>query len=70
MNYLEPNCLYFSIVNYTYLGYGDLVPHRHCAPLDGLKTMTGLLLIAWTASFLFAQMRRYWDGDMDGGHEK
>ena len=59
------NCLYFSIVNYTSLGYGDLVPRGHLGTLAGLEALTGLVLIAWTASFLFAQMRvsRRVDGD-------
>ena len=34
-----------------------------------LEAVTGLMLIAWTASFTFYQMREHWmeDGDQEGG---
>ena len=59
------NCLYFSIVSYTSLGYGDLVPHDHLGTLAGLEALTGLVLIAWTASFIFMQMERGWHVETD-----
>jgi len=28
--------------------------------LTGLQALTGLVLITWTASFLFLEMQKYW----------
>jgi len=52
--------VYFSIVTYTSLGYGDVVPLGPLRLLAGVETLTGLVLIAWTASFTFYQMQRFW----------
>ena len=54
------DCAYFSFVNYTSLGYGDLVPVGPLQFLAGLEALIGLVLIAWTASFMFFQMQRNW----------
>jgi hypothetical protein len=29
--------------------------------LTGLESLTGLVLITWTASFLYYEMQRYWN---------
>ncbi|HHO59743.1 MAG TPA: two pore domain potassium channel family protein, partial [Thiotrichales bacterium] len=29
--------------------------------LTGIESLTGLVLITWTASFLYYEMQRYWD---------
>ena len=53
--------LYFSAVIFTSLGIGDIVPTGHLRFLAGVEALNGLLLIAWSASFLFATMNRLWD---------
>ena len=53
--------LYFSAVIYTSLGIGDIVPTGHVRFLVGVEALNGLLLIAWSASFLFSTMNRLWD---------
>ncbi|MCE9685648.1 MULTISPECIES: potassium channel family protein [Shewanella] len=55
------DCVYFSYISFTTLGLGDIVPHGHIRHLVGLEALTGLLLITWTASFLYYEMQRYWD---------
>jgi len=55
------DCVYFSYTTFTTLGLGDIVPHGHIRHLVGLESLTGLLLITWTASFLYFEMQRYWD---------
>lgn len=55
-----PDCVYFSFTTYTTLGYGDIEPFGGIRYLAGVESMTGLLLITWTASFLFIEMQRYW----------
>jgi len=54
---------YFSFVAYTSLGFGDIVPTKSLRLMTGLETLTGLILIAWSASFLFMEMQRVWIGD-------
>jgi hypothetical protein len=55
------DCLYFSYTIFTTLGFGDIEPHGYIRHLVGLESLTGLLLITWTASFLYYEMQRYWD---------
>lgn len=50
--------LYFSLVNYTSLGLGDLRPTEELRLLAGLETLVGLLMIGWSTSFLFANVER------------
>ena len=52
--------MYFSIITYTSLGYGDVTPAGNIRLLAGVEALTGLVLIAWTASFTFLQMQRFW----------
>lgn len=54
------DCVYFSLISYTSLGYGDLTPVGGIRFLAGFEALTGLVFIAWTASFLFFEMERYW----------
>ena len=57
------DCVYFSFTSYTTLGFGDIEPHGPLRYLTGLEALTGLLLITWTASFLYLEMTRYWGRD-------
>lgn len=52
------DCAYFSFVNYTSLGYGDIIPTGHIRFTAGSEALTGLVLIAWTASFTYLQMQK------------
>jgi hypothetical protein len=54
------DCLYFSVVTYTSLGFGDQVPVSHARLIAGVEALNGLLLIGWTASFTYLAMERYW----------
>jgi hypothetical protein len=55
------DCVYFSFTSYTTLGFGDIAPFGDLRFLTGLESLTGLVLITWTASFLYLEMTRYWD---------
>lgn len=55
------DCAYFSFTMFTTLGTGDIVPMGELRFLTGLESLTGLVLITWTASFLYLEMTRYWD---------
>lgn len=52
--------LYFSIVTYTSLGLGDVFPDGHLRFIAGVEALNGLLLIAWSASFIYLAMGRLW----------
>jgi len=54
------DCAYFSFTTYTSLGYGDITPFGHLRFMAGMEVLTGLVLISWTASFMFIQMQRFW----------
>ena len=55
------DCAYFSFTTFTTLGFGDIVPLGNVRYLTGIESLTGLVLITWTASFLYFEMQRYWD---------
>jgi hypothetical protein len=57
---LPMDLLYFSIVTYTSLGFGDVVPSGHLRVVAGVEALNGLLLIAWSASFIYLAMGRLW----------
>jgi len=54
------DAVYFSFTSYTTLGTGDIHPTGDLRFLSGLESLTGLVLITWTASFLYLEMTRYW----------
>jgi hypothetical protein len=54
------DCLYFSVETYTSLGFGDLYPTSHTRLIAGVESLTGLVMIGWSASFTFLAMQRYW----------
>ena len=55
------DCVYFSFTTFTTLGFGDIAPHGDLRFLTGIESLTGLVLITWTASFLYLEMQRYWN---------
>ena len=53
---------YFSFVVYTSLGFGDITPTKSLRLMTAIETLTGLIMIAWSASFIYMQMQRCWTG--------
>ena len=60
--------LYFSAVTYTSLGYGDVVPVAMMRPIAAAEALVGLVMIGWTASITYLEMRRVWDEAHPGHH--
>lgn len=54
------DCSYYSFTSYTTLGFGDITPMGDIRYLTAIESLTGLVLITWTASFLFLEMQRHW----------
>ena len=49
---------YFAFVNYTTLGYGDVVPVERWRLVGPLTAMNGVLLFGWSTAVIFEIMRR------------
>lgn len=54
------DAVYFSFITYTTLGFGDIVPTGNLRFIVGSEAMTGLVQLAWTASYIYFQMQRAW----------
>lgn len=54
----EADVLYFAFVNYTTLGYGDVIPVRHWQLLGPATAMCGVLLFGWSTAVIFEVLRK------------
>ena len=54
------DCVYLSFITFTTVCYGDLVAEGYARYLTGVEALTGLVLVTWSASFLFLEMQKYW----------
>jgi hypothetical protein len=54
---------HFSATSYTSLG-GDLPPTGELRLLSAVEALTGLILITWSASFIFLLMQHFWGKDL------
>jgi hypothetical protein len=52
------NLVYFAFVNYTTLGYGDVVPVQDWRLLGPITAMNGVLLFGWSTAIIFEVLRR------------
>lgn len=54
---LEP-AVYFSMVTYTTLGYGDITLHQSWRLLSSFQAANGILLFGWSTALIFAFIHR------------
>ncbi len=54
------DCGYFSFTVFSTVGFGDIEPIGHIRYLAGIEALTGLVLITWSASFLYFEMQKHW----------
>ena len=47
------NLVYFAFVNYTTLGYGDVIPAERWQLLGPITAMNGVLLFGWSTAVIF-----------------
>ncbi len=52
------NLVYFAFVNYTTLGYGDIMPTRDWLLLGPLTAMNGVLMFGWSTAVIFEILRK------------
>ena len=50
--------IYFSFVNYTTLGYGDVTPTERWHLLGPMTAMNGVLLFGWSTAVIFEVLRK------------
>ena len=52
------NPVYFAFVNYTTLGYGDVLPVPRWQLLGPITAMNGVLMFGWSTAVIFEVLRR------------
>jgi len=52
--------VYFSIVTFTTLGYGDITLVPQWRLLSGIEAVNGILLAGWSTALLFSVVQRSW----------
>ena len=52
--------IYLSAISYTTVGFGDVAPVGPIRFLVATEAITGFVLIAWSASFTYLEMERFW----------
>ncbi len=50
--------LYFAFVNYTTLGYGDVIPVERWRLIGPTTAMCGVLMFGWSTAVIFEILRR------------
>jgi hypothetical protein len=50
--------VYFAFVNYTTLGYGDILPVERWRLLGPMTAMNGVLLFGWSTAVIFEVLRK------------
>ena len=53
----QADVLYFAFVNYTTLGYGDVVPAERWRLLGPIAAMNGVMLFGWSTAVIFEVLR-------------
>lgn len=54
----DADLVYFAFVNYTTLGYGDVLPNPDWQLLGPMTAMNGVLLFGWSTALMFEVLRR------------
>jgi len=53
--------VYFSLVTYTTIGFGDVVLGPGWRVLAGIEGLAGIILIGWSTAFVFAVVNRMYE---------
>ncbi len=56
--------LYFSMVTFTTVGYGDVTLQGSWRLLAGIEAMNGILLVGWSSASLYNVIRHLWTTDI------
>ena len=58
--------VYFSLVTFTTLGYGEITLGPDLRLLSGIEALNGIVLVGWSTAFLFALLERIWRASAAG----
>ncbi len=53
------HALYFSLVAFSTVGFGDIVPVEDWRLLGGVEALNGFLMIGWSTAYLITASTRY-----------
>jgi len=53
--------VYFSIITYTTVGFGDIVLGPPWRLLAGIEGLTGIILVGWSTAFVFAVVNHMYE---------
>ncbi len=64
--------VYFSMITFTTIGYGDITLNKQWQLLAGVEGMVGIVVFGLTAATLFAVIQKSWKlgKHKSGGHDK
>lgn len=54
--------VYFSIVTFTSLGYGDITLSEGWRLLSGMEALSGIILVGWSTAMIFSVVQHIWRG--------
>src|SRR3954463_8115320 len=54
------DAIYLSATTFSTLGFGDLTPIGPVRFVTGTESVSGFILITWSASFLYLEMQEFW----------
>ena len=60
------DAVYFSVVVYTSLGFGDIQPVGQLRLIAGVEALVGLIMIGWSTAYTFMMMGKFWDDHHKG----
>jgi len=70
--YFHRNCfptfgtsLYFSLVTYTTLGYGDVLPDREWRLLAGVEALIAALMLSWSTAVILGVLTKIYSRRME-----
>jgi hypothetical protein len=55
--------MYFSMVTFTTLGYGDVVLAEHWRLLSSFEAANGIIMFGWTTAIVIAVVQRHYLGE-------
>lgn len=55
---LHEEALYFSIVTFSTLGYGDVILNEEWRLLASVQALNGVIILGWTTALLLATVQR------------
>jgi hypothetical protein len=59
------NALYFSLVSFTTVGYGDITLPAPWRILGGIEAMNGILMFGWSTASLYTIVHFLWSNAME-----